>query len=243
MERTERFDIANPRVTIENTAGSIDIDESTDGAVTVTVASGNDKMVEQTTIKAAHDHVTVHVPNPSRFRTHPVAVRLSVPPTAVVNVATVTADVTTRGRLQRLTVGAVNGDITVGTVSGGAELRSVSGDISVERSPAGTSVTTTSGHVRVGEFAGPCRVKSVSGDCTMRAVGGGDLDASTVSGDVTVLVDPGIVVDVTVQSLSGDLSSEIPLDGEGTGEPGPYLVIASKTLSGDVRIRRSEVPA
>ena len=62
----------------------------------------------------------------------------------------------------------------------------------------------------------------------------------SASGDISIGVRPGRRVGVDVRTVSGEATSEIPLDDPG-GEDGdaPLVEIKATTVSGDVRIERA----
>ena len=241
MQRNETFAIASPHIEIDNASGRVDFVNRDDATVVVTVETmtpSADEIVTATKIVAHGDVVKVSVPNRSGFRKREILVRIEMPSSARVNVSTVNADVECHGAVDQAVVKTISGDIRFDTVVRSAELKTISGDIEISHSPSDISVTSTSGDIRLNHFSGQCNVKSVSGDCLLHATGAGEMNVKTVSGDVSVLLEPDIDIDVALQSVSGRLSSEIDLEASSSPKSGPSLTIHSKTVSGDVRIRR-----
>ncbi|GEM_PF-5526496 len=244
MQRNETFTIASPHIEIDNASGRVEFVNRDDTTVVVMVETSSpnaDEIVEATKIVAHGNVIRVSVPNRSGFRKREILVRIAMPSSATVNVSTVTADVECHGSVDQATVKTLSGDICFDTVVASAELKSISGDIEIAHSPSDISVTSTSGNIRLNHFSGQCKVKSVSGDCLLHASGAGEINVKTVSGDVTVLVEPDIEIDVEVQSVSGRTSSEITLEAAASGATGPSLTIHSRSVSGDVQIRRTSL--
>lgn len=148
-------------------------------------------------------------------------------------VGNVDGQLTAKTASGRVDGGDVSGDVQVGTASGDLRLRSVAG---------GLSAKTASGDVSVQRCA-DARVQTASGDVRLESVGAGKVAAKTVSGNVSVAVPTGTLVRVDAQSLTGQLSSQIDLDGdrpEGFSSSDlPRIEVSARTVSGDVTIRRA----
>ncbi len=241
MQRNENFIVIDPQIEIDNATGKVEFINREDGTVAVTVESLTAHAVElvEATKIVGHDNVIrVSVPSRSGFRKRDVLVRVALPASAAVNVSTVAADVE-GSEVDRVIVKSVSGLIRFDKILSSAQLKTVSGDVEIKESAKDTSVASTSGDVRLGHMSGRCNVKSVSGECSIQASGIGDISIRTVSGDVKILIDPDIEIDVEAQTLSGHLTSEIALDGSTSSAVGPSLSIHSKTVSGNLRISRT----
>lgn len=131
----------------------------------------------------------------------------------------------------RLSARNVSGDVDAEGMRGYVDARSVSGDVRFSTSGYGEGSTVSGEIVAVLGSAG----------------WSGDLDFRTVSGDITLELPARTSTQVRVETMSGDIESDFPLDVErrtmrrrarGTiGEGGRELYLT--TLSGDVRLRRA----
>lgn len=128
--------------------------------------------------------------------------------------------------------------------------RTITGDIEVEDLEAEVVARTISGDIEV-STADIAEASSVSGSIWVRMGRNdwrGDLEFSTVSGDVVVNVPEGLNADVEFAALTGDLETDFRMTMSGRtfirhqlrgtiGSGGRGLVL--KTVSGDVRLRRA----
>jgi len=166
-----------------------------------------------------------------------------------VSIDDVAADVIGKTASGDITLGNVGGDVRVHTASGDLRCSSVagaalfataSGDLEVGAASNRVDVKATSGNVRLGALSHGARIVNVSGDVRILSVDEGTLHVRSVSGNVSVGVAKGVDLHVDVETLSGAVSSEIPLDET----PGPArqetrVDLSVRSVSGDVDIARA----
>jgi Putative adhesin len=187
---------------------------------------------------------------------------ITAPAGSDLDARTASADVACVGRLGELTVHTASGDVTAASATGPARVETASGDVFVDNG-ADVAVTTASGDIRVTRAAGevrigtasgdaavsscggPVSVRTVSGDADLRELTAGHADVSTVSGDITITVTPGIGVYLDLASTTGNVRSNLdPADGDSAGAvPDAALEIKCRTISGDVRISKGRPSA
>lgn len=162
----------------------------------------------------------------------------------------VAADVSAKTASGTITVGRVGGDIRASTASGDVRCSSVagaaafstaSGDLELGAAGSRVEVKATSGDVRLGELARGARVINVSGNVRVLALGQGELHVRSVSGDVVVGVVPGVDLHVDVQTVSGTVHSDIPLDDAPASgvRPDTKVDLSVRSVSGNVEIGRA----
>ena len=161
----------------------------------------------------------------------------------------VAADAVAKSASGDITVGAVGGDLRASTASGDLRCSSVagsvvfmttSGDIEVGAAADKVEVKATSGNVRLGELAHGARIANVSGDVRVLALGEGSLHVRSVSGDVSVGIAEGVDLHVDVETLSGSVYSDIPLnDAPAPGRRDARVELSVRSVSGNVEIARA----
>jgi Putative adhesin len=233
-------------------AGDVAI-ETVDGEESVVTVEGSDRLVEQTEVElrgrtlviSFRGRKTFGIPiliGDFSFGGSRLRVRATVPHGARASVATASADVRVSGRLGSLEVRTASGELRArGEVEGDATVKTVSGDVRMERVDGSLKCTTVSGDVEVDSVGGSVEARTVSGDVRVVSVREGEARFTSVSGDVEIGIAPGSLLDVDAGSVSGDLTSEVPLANapvSGAGQE-PTVVLRGKTVSGDVKVFRA----
>ncbi|MGN6686938.1 MAG: DUF4097 family beta strand repeat-containing protein [Actinomycetales bacterium] len=174
---------------------------------------------------------------------------LSVPATARVELASVSADALVAGIAAPVSVRSVSGDLVLDELSDGVSAQTVSGDLEARSVEGEISMETVSGDLTIADGSGRVRLVSVSGDLTADLVDTAQLAvrAQTVSGDVVVRLPHGASAHVDVKTTSGDITSELR-SGHTEKSPGSRRYSASigagdgsgrvevRTVSGDVTL-------
>lgn len=110
-----------------------------------------------------------------------------------------------------------------------------SGDVSVDQA-RDIGVKSGSGDVRIGRAQGNTRLHSSSGDVSVEELWRGEVHVSTASGDVRLGIAAGVPVWVEVDTVTGDLQSDLAERGR-PGEGQEYLALHLRTVSGDIVLR------
>jgi hypothetical protein len=257
-----------PRIEVRNPAGSVTV-QAVEGLQQLEAwVEPLDDAAEQLLDRVVVDvtdggpdsptQLRVAVPERRLLRTAAFAVRITTPTDAAARIAVGSADVELTGRLGALEVtGAsadldvergsdvhlrtASGDARIDTVDGRGSIGSASGDVRVGQAQGPLKLRTASGDVSVEHSSGDVSVSTASGDVEVGGTTGGVVQVKTVSGDVSVGVAPGLRVWLDLSSVSGRMDSELEDDGT-AGDGPPALTLALRSVSGDLRIRRSAVP-
>ncbi|WP_353647545.1 DUF4097 family beta strand repeat-containing protein [Nakamurella sp. A5-74] len=191
------------------------------------------------------------------------AVTVTAPLGSGVRVQAQSADVRIDGRADRLDVRSASGDVTVGTIERGslvqtasgsirvgehgadAEFRTASGDVTIGRSGGSVSVHATSGDVRVAEPLSDVFVRNVSGDVEIGSFLDGVIEATSVSGDVSIGLLPGALAKIDLRTVSGGVRNDFEVESDqpdpaagDAADPQRRISLTCRTTSGDIRLRR-----
>jgi DUF4097 and DUF4098 domain-containing protein YvlB len=251
-DRVETYDVTGvPSIEIAAQAGDIVIKPSDEPRVKI-VLTGNAEAVDLTQVDASPESISIRSRHTKgRFFNKRVDMVINAPPGGYLKIDLASGQIRVRIPLAELAittgsgdirvyepVGSVrikvaSGDISLSDVVGDADITAASGDIKIP-SAGDVTVSTASGDVRIGEVARTIAVKSASGDVGVKRFGGSDIDITTMSGNVSIGLVPGLQVKASVKTLSGDFRNRIkPTEGDRTGS----MSLRVKSFTGDVTLR------
>jgi hypothetical protein len=173
-------------------------------------------------------------------------VSIAVPRDLPTKVGTVSAEGLVAGIQAAASVSTVSGSLVVDGTRGRLKANSVSGEIAVRDHTGDLSLNTVSGELAASGALTRVQANSVSGELALDVTSGSSsIEATTVSGDVTVRLPAGEGVNVTANAVSGRLV----VDGEDhSGNlPGRRLIlrtadatstVSASTVSGNVTLLR-----
>ena len=216
LAREESFEIENPEVFLEGILGNITINESHDGKCHVKILADSKKALEEAEfveISAEVGELNVRFYKKGRKFWGINSDSLSG----------LSAEIALP-RTSNVKIKTVTGDIEVNQALASLQIKSVSGNVVIRQNP-----TTT------------CIVKTVAGNITTHTFSACDYTLKSISGDIKVHVAPDLDVDVDGNSVSGDLNSEISLDGANDPTTGSSKVvrITTSTISGNFNLARN----
>jgi Uncharacterized conserved protein len=225
--------------------------ETVDGEESYVSVTGSEKLVEQTRVSLDGNKLTIGHKGKKpfgitisigefSFGSGGLQISAKVPHRSQASLTTAAADMKLRGRYRSVETKSASGDLTVtGEIERDVVVKTVSGDVRVDQVGGELKVQSVSGDIAVAKVGGSIESKTVSGDVRFDSVREGTVTVQSVSGDIEVGVAPGTNLDVDAGSVSGDLSSEVPLGSDRADEAGPTLIVRGKTVSGDFRVFRA----
>ena len=174
-------------------------------------------------------------------------VRVTVPATSLIDVATVGAEVVVTGPQAGVNVKTAGGAITVTGATGSVTAKSGTGAVTVAEHAGDVSASTMSGAVVLAGALGRVAVQTVSGAVDVTAVGTTPLvNTKTVSGAATVQLDAGSPVNLRARSVTGKVlldAAQVTSSAQRTvvvdhAEPGAAAYISTNTVSGTTTVTR-----
>jgi DUF4097 and DUF4098 domain-containing protein YvlB len=261
---------AQPRgvVEISNVSGNIEVSgwERSEVSVHAELLGG----VEGVEVSSEGGHTSIKVRQPAFYGHGGARLQVKIPKDSELDVSAVSADVSSSGVLGVQRLSTVSGNITAEIGGADVELKSVSGDVRIKGGgqSARLRASTVSGdlHLERGggdieagtvngsliaslEEARSVRARTTSGDLRFQGTlaHGATLEASSVSGGLSVRVgaDGGFAYEVS--SFSGDISDCFNANPEHTSKYGPGMRLTGsrgegmghvrlRTMSGDVQL-------
>jgi DUF4097 and DUF4098 domain-containing protein YvlB len=135
-----------------------------------------------------------------------------------VTVSTAEGDITLVGGSGNVALNAVDGSVTVSGASGKIALNAVDGDVSVTRSEGAVVITAVDGDVVLEAISSDnVSVNAVDGDISYDGTiaDGGRYVLSTHDGDLNVIIPSGANARISIDTFSGDLDTDFPVELEG----------------------------
>lgn len=167
-----------------------------------------------------------------------VDVSVAVPRDLPTKVGTVSADGLLAGVEASASVSTVSGSLVVDGTRGHLSANTVSGEVVVRDHTGDLNLNTVSGELAASGALAGVHANSVSGALALDVTSGtSSIDATTVSGDVTVRVPRGEGVHVTANAVTGRLV----VDGEDHTGGTPGHRVDLRTGEGDSRLSATTV--
>jgi hypothetical protein len=254
-------------LTVRNASGTVtvtaaDTDSSTVDVEPIDSSAEAAELARRTTANLAGGRLVVEVPERRGllgFRPYRVSVRVTVPTGSRVTTRAASANVTCAGRFGAVTVHTASGDASVDDVDGDVEVHAASGrlrlrsggrveahtasgKVDIGRATGDVEVHAASGDVRVGVAEASVRVKTASGRVSIEEARQGTVDVHAASGDLRVGVRAGVVARLDLNTVSGRVRSELPVEDSRPAEGAP-LEIRARTVSGDLLVAAASAAA
>jgi len=206
---------------------------------------------------ATHSDIEVHVPAGSRVSVESFASSITVSEvTGPVTAETVNGAVSVSGSVKEVNAESVNGAVEVTGAPTRVHAGTVNGALTVRGARGELEANTVNGELRI-VGAGPferAHLESVSGSISFEGAltPHADLQAQTVSGEVELTLPANVAADFTLNTFSGDVTSDFGAALYRTGRPGRRspqkeitfstggggAKVAIETLSGSISLRK-----
>ena len=237
VEQTRHQVIPGPveQLSVNAGEGDVTVVRELSDAPYVTIDSTVKGSLHAPVLRAVKDGATVRIDGNCPYITFgPCRARIviRVPAATEVDVRSGSGDVTASGLSGRVELETGSGDVNADALSGHADLHTSSGDVNVRGLSGDAELRTGSGDVNAEHLAAAdVTADTASGDVELSfRQAPRNVDASTASGDVGVLVPEGEAYRVEADSGSGEQALDVRTD------PASTRIIRAQTSSGDVTV-------
>jgi len=221
---------ANANISIENIAGSIEIQGWDRNEARLTGELGDS--VDRLEVNAASSSLQITVINRNQRNVDSTELKLMVPRGASVDASAVSADIGVSGLdNEKLTANSVSGDVVVSAASRRVSIETISGDLEFSGDTGRISAETVSGDMNLSGISGEIEATTVSGDVELQAGLVDSLKLETVSGDVTAVAEVSGNGKLSAESMSGDVTIVLPASQN--------AMFRAQSFSGNIRLKRN----
>ena len=232
-------------------AGRVDIETADTAETTVEIESLDGGDAARAAVESARQELrpvgerhrlVIEVPRRPRlfgWNEPEVLVRIRCPHGTGVVAKTASADLELRGRAGTFSTKTASGDVTV-EAAGDVDVKTASGDVSIGAVAGRANVNTMSGDIVVDEAAASVSVHTMSGDLRIERLASGTAEMRSMSGDIVATVRPGATLWIDASSMSGEVSSDLPVSDTAPSGGGTDIELRASSMSGDIDLRRAE---
>ena len=247
----------NGVVTIDNTAGSVEVHGWSRDEVEVTGELGSD--VEELVFERDGNTTIVRVRSERHRGDIASDLVLRVPAGSAVNVNGISTDIEVSGVEGALRLSSISGDIDLQAFAADVDVETISGDVTIEGEGEEnrTQAAAVSGDIEAENLAGEIDAASVSGDVAVvnsrfdrvqanstsgdivfrgALVGGGRMDAETINGEVDVEFQDDLSARFDIETFNGDIRNCFGPEPTRTSEFTPGYELRFVEGDGDARV-------
>lgn len=244
-------------VTIDNTAGSVEVQGWSRNEVEVTGELGSD--VEELVFEREGNTTTVRVRSDRHRGDIASDLVVRVPAGSAVNVSGISTDIEISGVEGALRLNSISGDIDLQAFGADVDVETISGDVTIEGEGEEnrTQAAAVSGDIEAENLAGEIDAASVSGDVAVvnsrfdrvqanstsgdivfhgALVGGGRMDAETINGEVDVEFQDDLSARFDIETFNGDIRNCFGPEPTRTSEYTPGYELRFVEGDGDARV-------
>ena len=245
-------------VTIDNTAGSVEVRGWSRNEVEVTGELGAD--VEELVFERDDNEIVVRVRSAEKHHRDIASdLVIRVPERSAVNVGGISSDISVRDVRGAQRLNSISGDIDSYTYASDIDIETISGDATVQGDDeeGHARLNSVSGDIEVQNLAGEIGASSVSGDVTVvdsrfervqaetvsgdivfhaALVGGARLDMESINGDLDVVFEGDLSARFDIETFNGDIRNCFGPKPVRTGRYTPGTELKFAEGDGDARV-------